>query len=182
MISPLFTQTLTSIGTVVALKSACDFTSFLYFHLLSPSTYSRFLHGRAPYALVTGASDGIGKAVAKELYAKGFNVIIHGRSAEKLKKVQEEIQSSSNVERDVRLWVANARAPDVDLVQALKDWSDIEITLVIHNVGGAQLTNARYALAFDSFISILSFCFLLPLLPHLASTQSQKKSSSATCA
>ncbi|KAI0088354.1 hypothetical protein BDY19DRAFT_950492 [Irpex rosettiformis] len=132
---------LTAIGTAIALKATYDFTSLLYFHFLSPPTYTRFLYGKAPYALITGASDGIGKAVAKELYSKGFNIIIHGRNLEKLEKVREEIQSTSN-KRDVRIWVADASAPEIDFVDALREWKDIEITLVIHNVGAAQLTNA----------------------------------------
>ncbi|KAI0088353.1 NAD-P-binding protein [Irpex rosettiformis] len=141
MLPPLATQILTTVGTAVVLKVTCDFTSFLHFHLLSSPTYNRFLHGKSPYALVTGASDGIGKAIAKELYSKGFNIIIHGRNAEKLKKVQEEIQSVSSTKRDVRIWVADAGALEVDFVHALEEWKDIEITLVIHNVGGAQVTN-----------------------------------------
>ncbi|GAB4492571.1 MAG: SDR family oxidoreductase [Anaerolineales bacterium] len=43
--------------------------------------------------LVTGASDGIGKATALELARRGALVILHGRSLERLEQTQEEIAS-----------------------------------------------------------------------------------------
>jgi len=44
--------------------------------------------------LVTGSTDGIGREAAKQLSQKGFKVLIHGRNAEKLKKLKQEIPSS----------------------------------------------------------------------------------------
>lgn len=102
-----------------------------------PSHVHRYLHSAKSYALVTGATDGIGKAVARELYNKGFNLILHGRSEEKLQRVKAELQAQASTSRDVRLWVANANDPDVDFEAAVAQWDDLEITLVIHNVGSA---------------------------------------------
>ncbi|KAI0088351.1 NAD(P)-binding protein [Irpex rosettiformis] len=133
------------VGAAVALKAASDLTSFVWFHFLSPPRYHRYLHGDAPYALVTGATDGIGEAIAKELYSKGFNLIIHGRNPEKLRKVQDAILSSPSPKKNnVRIWVADASVAEIDFASALKEWEDIEITLVIHNVGGAKLKGERF--------------------------------------
>lgn len=44
-----------------------------------------------PWALVTGASDGIGKAFAIELAARGFNIILVSRTESKLKAVADTI-------------------------------------------------------------------------------------------
>ena len=47
--------------------------------------------GGASWALVTGASDGIGRALSSEVAARGFNVLIHGRNESKLSNVREEL-------------------------------------------------------------------------------------------
>lgn len=51
--------------------------------------------------------------------------------------MQEEIQASSLTKRDIQLWVADANSPDVDFESAVKQWEGLQITLVVHNVGGA---------------------------------------------
>jgi NAD(P)-dependent dehydrogenase (short-subunit alcohol dehydrogenase family) len=64
----------------------------LYF--LYPSTLDRYLRdyqGEKSWALVTGSSDGIGKGIAHELCSHGFNVVLHGRNAEKLSRVQSSL-------------------------------------------------------------------------------------------
>ncbi len=44
-------------------------------------------YGANSWALVTGASDGIGKGFCQELANKGFNIILIARNPEKLKIV-----------------------------------------------------------------------------------------------
>lgn len=43
------------------------------------------------FKAISGASDGIGKEFALQLAKKGFNVLLIGRSQEKLEKVEIEI-------------------------------------------------------------------------------------------
>ena len=44
-----------------------------------------------PIILVTGSTDGIGKATARELASRGAGLILHGRDERKGRKVQEEL-------------------------------------------------------------------------------------------
>jgi short-subunit dehydrogenase len=51
--------------------------------------------------LITGATDGIGKATAKGLLMKGHHVILHGRSETKLQEVKQElvdVTSNKNID------------------------------------------------------------------------------------
>lgn len=45
-------------------------------------------------ALVTGSTDGLGRAVARKLAGAGFKVLIHGRDRERGRAVVEEIQAA----------------------------------------------------------------------------------------
>jgi hypothetical protein len=56
-----------------------------YRNLLRPRPSLSF----APWALVTGASDGIGAAVSLELAKSGVNILMVSRTLEKLEKVKE---------------------------------------------------------------------------------------------
>ena len=60
------------IGLVLGIPVVYRFSSFIWIYFIRSSSVNNYLTGPAPYALVTGATDGIGKAVAKELYRRGF--------------------------------------------------------------------------------------------------------------
>ncbi|EFX74284.1 hypothetical protein DAPPUDRAFT_324516 [Daphnia pulex] len=48
-----------------------------------------------PWAVVTGATDGIGKAYARQLAALGLNIVLISRSPSKLQQVSDEIKRES---------------------------------------------------------------------------------------
>ena len=47
-----------------------------------------------PTALITGATDGVGRLVAKQLAAKGFRMLVHGRSRERGESLVREIEAA----------------------------------------------------------------------------------------
>lgn len=127
-------QLLTGVGALFCLRQAYRFSRFIWIYCFRPSSVGKYLHGPTPYALVTGASDGIGKAVATELYDKGFNLIIHGRNEEKTRKVAEELKAGGT--RDVKYFLSAVNEPNVDFEKLVEPFKGLNITLVVNNVGG----------------------------------------------
>lgn len=131
------------IGAVALIAVLPRILTFIWVYFLRPSSIGEYLHGDAPYALITGASDGIGAAVAHELYDRGFSLILHGRNEEKLRKVGEEIQARGRVPKDVQYFIAEATNPDTDFAAMLAKFKGLNITIVINNVGYGSMEHAR---------------------------------------
>ena len=65
---------------------------FVLRHFTKPSdAFLKKLSGGDAWAVVTGASDGIGKAYAVTLAKKGFNVFLISRTLSKLEAVAQEV-------------------------------------------------------------------------------------------
>ncbi len=50
-----------------------------------------------PWALVTGASSGIGAEFARQLAAKGLNIVLVARREERLRELAKAIESADSV-------------------------------------------------------------------------------------
>lgn len=59
-------------------------------------------------ALVTGATSGIGREIARELSERGVEVVVHGRSAGRGAKVVQDIQNAGGKARFVSADLNNA--------------------------------------------------------------------------
>src|SRR4051812_40791524 len=121
---------------------------------LRPSKLRHYIHaknGKPAWALVTGASDGIGKALAHELAANGFNVVIHGRNLAKLERVQLELEAA-HPNRSFRTLIADATqcAPDAfkDIAHRL---SDIHLTVLVNNAGGTVISDGKVFKTMDEY-------------------------------
>ena len=70
-------------------------------------------------ALITGSTDGLGRALAGELVARGYDVLVHGRSRERAESVAREVGAAglhvADYERldDVRALAEQAQDVDV---------------------------------------------------------------------
>ena len=128
-------------GVLLFGPSLAAFLGFVHTHFIHRSTLPNYLHSTKSYAVVTGASDGIGKALAVELVKRGFNLVIHGRNAVKLGGVKAELDRLGTG-NDVRMWIADAGV-DLSWESIPEELQGLEITVLVNNVGGAQVLTTK---------------------------------------
>ena len=92
-------------------------------------------HVYGPWALVTGASSGIGEEFARQVAANGINVVLLARREERLKEVADGLQARYHVGARV-LPVDLSREGVLDMVASATD--DLDIGLVVSNAGAGQ--------------------------------------------
>lgn len=134
----MLTQIILTVGSLLTLYIIHNIYVFIHVHFLHRSTLSNYNHSAQPsWALITGASDGIGRGFAEELLNRGFNVVIHGRNPTKLEGVKAELLKQWP-RQEVRILVADAAAKleDEVVLNALKALGE-KLTVLINNVGGS---------------------------------------------
>jgi NAD(P)-dependent dehydrogenase (short-subunit alcohol dehydrogenase family) len=88
--------------------------------------------GTVRTALVTGATHGIGRAAALRLARDGWEVIVHGRNAERGAEVVAAIEAEGGRARFVA-----AELMDIDEVRRLAEEAG-EVDVLVNNVGGSR--------------------------------------------
>lgn len=86
--APLSLQAVATIGALFVFRSILQVLGAFYSFFLRPS---KSLKSFGQWGIVTGATDGIGKALAMELARKGMNVVLMSRTQSRLDAVREEI-------------------------------------------------------------------------------------------
>ena len=112
----------------IAVSSKCS--------LLITTFQLRNFGPRSSWAIVTGASDGIGKEFAVQLSQRGFNILLVSRTEEKLKSVASEIQSKCsrpNATKVLAMDFAYDNEEDYARLKALVD--SLDVAVLINNVG-----------------------------------------------
>ncbi|KAH7153372.1 putative oxidoreductase,short chain dehydrogenase [Dactylonectria macrodidyma] len=152
---PAANAAFTIVGIAATVSFLHNLFSFIHPYLQFSLLY-RYAHpspsGAGPWALVTGASDGIGREFANELAANGFNVVLHGRNQTKLSNVALKLEEDFPA-RSFRTLIADASSvqctsclsdasgdketePRVNFEVIKRQLSDLNLTVVINNAGG----------------------------------------------
>jgi len=88
-----------------------------------------------PWAVVTGASSGIGLEFARQIATSGINLVLVSRRAEALQKVGEELKRHHGVA--YRVIEADLSLPGAELA-VTEQTQDLDIGLLISNAGTGQ--------------------------------------------
>ena len=151
---------------------------------LRPSQLHRYVYddadGNPPWALVTGASDGVGVAFADQLAAAGLNIVLHGRNEAKLEGVRQQL-AGKHPQRQFRLFVADAArvchpeatatatasaSADMAIDQLVETHlGDLHLTVLINNAGGGLTTPTYGSLAETSSARIVESTMLNGVFP-----------------
>ncbi len=86
------------------------------------------------YALISGASKGIGKAIAFELAKRNYNILLTARSAELLSQVADEIKNAY----PVKVLFLPLDLSELNAPQKLFDWcteNNFPVSILINNAG-----------------------------------------------
>jgi 3-oxoacyl-[acyl-carrier protein] reductase len=95
------------------------------------------LHLDGKTAVITGASQGFGRAIAKELAAEGVQVLVTARNQDLLKSLKEEIVMAGGMEPIIL--VQDFAAPDSAQKIAAAAFSGLgEVDILINNTGRSQ--------------------------------------------
>jgi len=100
---------------------------------MTTSVQQRFVQDYGPWALVTGASSGIGNQIALQLSEMGLNLVIHGRNTTALELLANEIRSGG---REVLVLSGDlSRTHDNELM--LERTAHLQIGLFVASAGYA---------------------------------------------
>ena len=93
---------------------------------------NKFLNKYGEWALITGASKGIGLEFSRQVASKGLNVVLVARSDDRLKDLASSIETEYPVK--VRIVVADLTDP-TGMARLLEGTADLNIGLLVNNAG-----------------------------------------------
>uniref|UniRef100_H2Z157 Uncharacterized protein n=1 Tax=Ciona savignyi TaxID=51511 RepID=H2Z157_CIOSA len=85
------------------------------------------------WSVVTGATSGIGRSLAKKLASRGQNIVLISRNTEKLQEVAKEIESSFPVQTK---YLSIDFKSDVSIYEEIDEFvKELDIGVLVNNVG-----------------------------------------------
>ena len=87
-------------------------------------------------ALITGASSGIGRAMARILAQKNYNLVLVARDEQKLKELEKELEEKNNIKIETISMDLSKEENCIDLHKRVKD-----VDILINNAGFGDCGN-----------------------------------------
>ncbi|KAI1326106.1 hypothetical protein F5Y16DRAFT_375789 [Xylariaceae sp. FL0255] len=118
----------------VGAKAFNAIRAFLSIFVLSGTNLRKY-GKKGTWAVVTGASDGLGKEFASQLAAKGFNIVLVSRTLSKLETLAKELEGKFSGLQTKVLAMDYAADNDADYERLAQLVDGLDIGILINNVG-----------------------------------------------
>ncbi|KAF8018522.1 hypothetical protein BT93_H3412 [Corymbia citriodora subsp. variegata] len=122
------------LGFISLFKNLLAFARWLHAAFLRKP---KDLRDYGSWAVVTGATDGIGKALVFELASKGLNLVLVGRNPSKLEATSRELSDRFGATTEVKTVVADlAKLSGEEIAAAIAGATEgIDVGLLVNNAG-----------------------------------------------
>ncbi|KAG2221692.1 hypothetical protein INT45_002730 [Circinella minor] len=129
------TSALAAVGVAaVSFKVFSFLKTLLELYVLKGVSLKKFGAGNGSWAVITGASDGIGKEFAQQLAKNKFNVLLVSRTASKLETIAKEIGDQYGVETKTYA-MDFTKGDNADFARLGDLMSNIRVGVLVNNVG-----------------------------------------------
>ena len=113
-------------------------------------------YGRGSWAVITGASDGIGKGYVFELARRGFNIVLVGRNEEKLGKVVQELKAAvPQVQTRVVVADFNNAYKEGFAEEIHSQVTGLDVSILINNAGTAAGSKYFHEVPTQTIVNIV---------------------------
>lgn len=87
------------------------------------------------FALITGASSGIGREFAIQLAEKGYNLLLTARREKKLQELKEKVENTNNISADIIIADLSTSKGVDKVIKGIQDCNNLEV--LVNNAGFA---------------------------------------------
>jgi short-subunit dehydrogenase len=123
--------------------------------------HDEFVHRYGPWALIAGASEGVGACLADQLGERGLNVVLVARKGRELDQVAEGVRERHGVE--VRTLTADLTAVDID-ARISEATDGLVIGLLVYVAGAANQTVMFLDMDLDYSLSQIKLACMGPVI------------------
>ncbi|KAI3077223.1 hypothetical protein CBS147343_4053 [Aspergillus niger] len=133
-------------GSLFVVSRALVFVRVLLSLFVLPGKPLRSFGPKGSWAVVTGASDGLGKEFALQLARADFNILLVSRTASKLDTLSNEITTKFPSVQTKTLAMDFARNQDSDYEKLKELVDELDVSVLVNNVGKSHSIPTPFAL------------------------------------